>query len=239
MSGDTQTFMMGLLCGAAVGAAVGLLLAPKSGHELRSMLSDSASKVSQRAGETYRKTKQRAQDAYQKTTERKDELMNSARSMAQSGREQLELLSLMQLVTGDLEVPAAGTYERPRHALPAQMIGDGTILPVEIRSVAAGAVIVSCAGVVPAGAQVVLRAADAVTGIRATRMGRRVAGIEVVPVKDPVGRPYLWIGDFTSDESAGHGTDLEATMHGAISVTPLHVDLTHGPTMRGLAAVIE
>ncbi|MGD9742043.1 MAG: 5'/3'-nucleotidase SurE [Dongiaceae bacterium] len=82
-------------------------------------------------------------------------------------------------------------------------------------------------------------AADAVTGIRATRMGRRVAGIEVVPVKDPVGRPYLWIGDFTSDESAGHGTDLEATMHGAISVTPLHVDLTHGPTMRGLAAVIE
>src|SRR5262245_51242061 len=82
-----------------------------------------------------------------------------------AAREQIELLSLMQLVTGDLEVPAAGMYERPRHALPAQMIGDGTILPVEIRSVAAGAVIVSCAGAVPAGAQVILRAADAVTGV--------------------------------------------------------------------------
>lgn len=82
-----------------------------------------------------------------------------------AAQEQIELLSLMQLVTADLEVPPVGNYERPRHALPAQMIGDGTILPVEIRSVAAGAVIVSCAGTVPAGAQVVLRAADAVTGV--------------------------------------------------------------------------
>ena len=53
-------------------------------------------------------------------------------------REQIELLSLMQLVTGDLDVPAVGPVERPRSALPAQMIGDGTILPVEIRSVSAG-----------------------------------------------------------------------------------------------------
>ncbi len=82
-----------------------------------------------------------------------------------AAREQIELLSLMQLVTGDLDVPAAGMYERPRHALPAQMIGDGTILPIEIRNVAAGAVIVSSTGIVPAGAQVILRAADAVTGV--------------------------------------------------------------------------
>jgi hypothetical protein len=80
-------------------------------------------------------------------------------------REQIELLSLMQLVTADLDVPAIGPCERPKGALPAQIIGDGTILPVEIRSVAAGAVIVSCASAVPAGAQVILRAADAVTGV--------------------------------------------------------------------------
>jgi len=79
--------------------------------------------------------------------------------------------------------------------------------------------------------------ANAVTGIRAVTQGRRVAGIEVVPVKDPVGRSYLWIGDFTSDESAGRNTDLEATRHGAIAVTPLHVDLTHGATLRRLDAV--
>lgn len=79
--------------------------------------------------------------------------------------EQLELLSLMQLVTGDRDVPPVGPIERPRSALPAQMIGDGTILPVEIRSVGASAVAVSCASVVPVGAHVILRAADVITGV--------------------------------------------------------------------------
>jgi hypothetical protein len=90
---------------------------------------------------------------------------NASLGQPLAGREQIELLSLMQLVTGDLDVPAVGPYERPKSALPAQMIGDGTILTVEIRSVAAGAVIVSCASTVPPGAQVILRAADAITGI--------------------------------------------------------------------------
>ena len=81
------------------------------------------------------------------------------------GREQIELLSLMQLVTGDLEAPAVGPVGRPKGALPAQMIGDGTILSVEIRSVTAAAVIISCAGAVPALAPVVLRASDAISGV--------------------------------------------------------------------------
>ena len=49
--------------------------------------------------------------------------------------------------------------------MPAQMIGDGTILHVEIRSVSAAAVIVSCASTVPVGAQVILRAADVISGV--------------------------------------------------------------------------
>ncbi len=80
-------------------------------------------------------------------------------------REQIELLSLMQLVTGDLDAPSAGPVERPRGALPAQMIGDGTILPVEIRNVTAAAVVVSCASSVPVGAQLILRATDAISGV--------------------------------------------------------------------------
>jgi 5'-nucleotidase len=70
-------------------------------------------------------------------------------------------------------------------------------------------------------------AAD-VAGIHFVRQGRRPAGIEIVPIKDPMGRPYLWVGDFLSDESIGRGTDLAATRAGAISITPLHLDLTHG-----------
>jgi len=76
--------------------------------------------------------------------------------------------------------------------------------------------------------------AAAVTGARMVRQGRRESGIEVVEARDPVGRPYLWIGDFTSDRSVDPDTDLAATRAGAISVTPLHLDLTHGATLRKL-----
>jgi len=70
--------------------------------------------------------------------------------------------------------------------------------------------------------------------IRFVRQGRRAAGIEVVPAQDPLGRPYLWIGDFVSDDSVGPDTDLAATRAGAISVTPLHLDLTHSAMLRKL-----
>src|ERR1700723_3204922 len=50
-------------------------------------------------------------------------------------REQIELLSLMQLVTHDVRVPRAGPAVRTGASLPAQLIGDGTILPIEVRSV--------------------------------------------------------------------------------------------------------
>jgi len=74
--------------------------------------------------------------------------------------------------------------------------------------------------------------ADAVTGTRVVRQGRREGGIAVVEATDPVGRPYLWIGDFTSDDSVVPDTDLATVMHGAIAVTPLHLDLTHDATRR-------
>jgi hypothetical protein len=53
------------------------------------MLSDSASQVRQRAGETYRKTRQKAQEAYHKAGETAEDIMDAGRSAAQSGREQL------------------------------------------------------------------------------------------------------------------------------------------------------
>lgn len=46
-------FVMGLLCGAAVGAAVGLLLAPKAGSDLRQQLYDSTGRLRRRATEGY------------------------------------------------------------------------------------------------------------------------------------------------------------------------------------------
>ncbi len=80
--------------------------------------------------------------------------------------------------------------------------------------------------------------APEVAGVQVVRQGRRAAGIEIVPIKDPLGRPYLWIGDFLSDDSVSPGTDLAATRAGAISVTPLHLDLTHGATLAKLKKVL-
>lgn len=73
-----------------------------------------------------------------------------------------------------------------------------------------------------------------ISGVQVVRQGRRAANIEVTPVTDAVGRKYLWIGDFTSDNPVHHGTDLSAVRERAIAVTPLHLDLTHRGMVRRL-----
>src|ERR1019366_9633958 len=82
-----------------------------------------------------------------------------------SSSEQLELLSLMQLVTGDFKMPEPGTCARPSNALPAQLIGEGTILPVEVRYVCAAAMVVASARSMSPGERVIIRIADAVSGV--------------------------------------------------------------------------
>jgi hypothetical protein len=80
-------------------------------------------------------------------------------------KEQIELLSLMQLVTHDFRVPKAGPAARTRTSLPGQLIGDGTILPIEVRSVSAASIVVASAGTMSLGARVIVRTADAVSGV--------------------------------------------------------------------------
>ena len=69
---------------------------------------------------------------------------------------------------------------------------------------------------------------EAVNGVRSCRQGRRDNAIQVVEGRDPAGREYLWLGDFVRDSGSGPDTDLGAIVDGAIAVTPLHLDLTHG-----------
>ena len=82
-----------------------------------------------------------------------------------SASEQVELLSLMQLVTGDFTMPPRGTCARPASPLPAQLIGEGTILAVEVRHVCAAALLVASVKPMSLGERVILRAADAVSGV--------------------------------------------------------------------------
>ena len=52
------------------------------------------------------------------------------------------------------------------------------------------------------------------------------------------GRDYYWMGWRGLPDNAPQGTDLYAVRHGKISVTPLHIDLTHRPTLHALKGVL-
>ncbi|MDH3747238.1 MAG: 5'/3'-nucleotidase SurE [Gammaproteobacteria bacterium] len=64
------------------------------------------------------------------------------------------------------------------------------------------------------------------TGVRAVRLGFRHKSEPVVRSKDPHGRTIFWVGPAGKGQDAGDGTDFHAIEQGAVSVTPIKVDLT-------------
>jgi len=68
---------------------------------------------------------------------------------------------------------------------------------------------------------------DEIRGIQITRLGTRHGAEPTVKDFDPRGRPIYWIGPpgLAADDS--EGTDFYAVRHGYVSLTPLHIDLTH------------
>jgi 5'-nucleotidase len=60
-----------------------------------------------------------------------------------------------------------------------------------------------------------------------TVLGKRRYEDDVAERKDPRGRPYYWIGGGVSGHDEIGGSDCEAVARGALSVTPLNLDLTH------------
>jgi hypothetical protein len=79
--------------------------------------------------------------------------------------EELELLSLMQLVATDLRMPPPGTCSRPSNAIFARLIGEGTVTSVEVRHVCAAALLLACPAPVGLHELVSVRTADAVRGV--------------------------------------------------------------------------
>ena len=59
-----------------------------------------------------------------------------------------------------------------------------------------------------------------------TRLGRRHASEPVIRQTSPRGETIYWIGPAGDAREAGSGTDFHATANGAVSITPLQVDLT-------------
>ncbi len=56
---------------------------------------------------------------------------------------------------------------------------------------------------------------------------------------DPHGEAIYWLGTEAHGERVRAGEDVEAVHRGAISITPLSLDLTDGPTLMALKASLR
>ncbi|HET9160431.1 MAG TPA: 5'/3'-nucleotidase SurE [Caulobacteraceae bacterium] len=75
--------------------------------------------------------------------------------------------------------------------------------------------------------------------VEVTRQGfRNHFNIHYEKRTDLRGRDYYWTGYGRARSEPDDGTDLKAIYEGRISVTPLHIDLTHMPTVHAMKAVL-
>jgi 5'-nucleotidase len=78
-----------------------------------------------------------------------------------------------------------------------------------------------------------------VAAVEVTRQGFRDMQIRHAEKRtDLRGREYYWIGFRHERSQPAEGTDLRALYENRISVTPLHIDLSHMPTVHDLKAVL-
>jgi len=80
---------------------------------------------------------------------------------------------------------------------------------------------------------------SAITQVEVTRQGFRDFHIRHAEKRtDLRGREYYWMGFRQERSKPAEGTDLRALYEGRISVTPLHIDLTHMPSVHELKKVL-
>jgi 5'/3'-nucleotidase len=77
------------------------------------------------------------------------------------------------------------------------------------------------------------------SGVRITRLGRRIYSEGVIERLDPRGRKYYWIGGEPPVWHPEEGTDFNAVEGGLVSITPLHLDLTHHESIQRLQPLEE
>lgn len=66
-----------------------------------------------------------------------------------------------------------------------------------------------------------------IKGVRLTQLGRRVYSDSIKRMQDPWGRPIYWIGGGSIEWSGPTNSDFRAIEEGFVSVSPLHLDVTH------------
>ena len=82
-------------------------------------------------------------------------------------------------------------------------------------------------------------APSAISGYQVTTQGKRKLGDELLERIDPRGQPYVWIGGLRSDDVQQAGTDLQAVAENYVSITPVHMDMTHRPSFDRLRLALK
>lgn len=80
---------------------------------------------------------------------------------------------------------------------------------------------------------------EQIIGFETTRLGHRHKADPVIKELDPRGREMYWVGPAGEEHDAGPGTDFDAIRRGAVSVTPLQIDLTSYKAMDGVAEWLQ
>lgn len=81
-----------------------------------------------------------------------------------------------------------------------------------------------------------------IAGVRITSLSRRRFEDPIVEKVDPHGRKYYWIAGTRVSWDRRKGSDHEAVRRGMVSITPLHLDITHYAVLeqlRSWEAMIE
>ncbi|MBL4791234.1 MAG: 5'/3'-nucleotidase SurE [Kordiimonadaceae bacterium] len=83
-------------------------------------------------------------------------------------------------------------------------------------------------------------APEEIKGVKVTMQGRReIVGNIIEERKDPRGHKYYWLGLGRELGALGEQTDIKYVREKWITVTPLHLDMTHHAARKALAPSIE
>ena len=83
-------FILGLLCGAAIGTTLGLLFAPKPGAALRRDLAQGANRLKEKASDLYSSASDAVDDFTSRGSRAVDELASKGSRIAEQGREMVD-----------------------------------------------------------------------------------------------------------------------------------------------------
>lgn len=78
-----------------------------------------------------------------------------------------------------------------------------------------------------------------IRGFMVTRLGSRHHAEPMIRQFDPRQEPIYWVGPPGAAADAGQGTDFDAVRNGYVSITPIHLDMTHYSMFEPLSQLIQ